>query len=88
MSHSYKPYLCQNYDLIRKTCRIRNELFIDDMFPAHDSSIYLSGKNDDRDIIWKRPRDFLSRPGFMLNHGDMSNLTQGNLGNWYVLYKS
>lgn len=85
MLQSTKYYLNQNYELIKRSCRLKNELFVDKTFAADESSIYRnvgSKFDDDRVIYWKRPSEFCDNPVFLLNNFQSSNLIQGSLGNW------
>lgn len=82
---SFKPYLNQNYEILKQTCLSRNLLFEDDTFPANESSIWRVNKIDCKNIKWKRPFEFLENPKFIVKDIDPSDLSQGQIGNWYFL---
>lgn len=86
-----KSYQNQNYEQIRQKCLSRDELFTDSKFAADETSIYRAAAassniniiSDGRNIVWKRPNEFLENPVFVLRDSiDWSNLVQGDLGNW------
>lgn len=80
--NTIKSYLNQNYEQIHQECLSRKALFVDTTFPANDSSIYRAG-NKSKDIVWKRPHEFIENPVFSSsNEIDWSNIIQGDLGNW------
>lgn len=87
-----KSYQNQNYEQIRQKCLSRDELFFDSKFAADETSIYRNADaassnsniiSDGRNIVWKRPNEFLANPVFILRDSiDWSNIVQGDLGNW------
>lgn len=79
-----KPYLNQNFELLKEACLLNGSLFEDATFPANESSIWKANKPDCEKIYWKRPFEFISNPQFIVNNIEPSDLTQGQLGNWFV----
>ena len=75
----------QNYDNLRFQCQKSGTLFVDDIFPANDSSFYL--KEPKTELKWLRPSEIKTNPKFC---NDFSfplkfNFVKGKLGNlWYL----
>ena len=81
-----KSYLKQNYDELRKHHLKEGTLFRDDQFPAEDCSISLLKKDrKDYKVYWKRPRQIVADPKFIVNGIDPNDLVQGDTGNcWFI----
>ena len=81
----YRPFLDQSYEQIKSSCLANGELWIDEHFPADDSSLSRF-KTFDEPLEWKRPFDFCAQPPeFIVNGISVNDLDQGGLGNcWFV----
>ncbi len=80
---SFKPYLDQDYESIKRDCQRSNRLFEDEKFPADQSS--LSRNNPTKfkgNINWKRASEIVDNPKFIVNNVTPDDLDQGTLGNW------
>jgi len=80
-----KPYLGQEYEVLKKK-HIENEsLFEDKEFPANIKSLYrFKPLFDGIEVVWKRPKEFSLKPKFIWNEKiNPLNIVQGKLENWY-----
>ena len=90
---SFKPYLNQDYNAIKAQLLRNGQLFEDPEFRASDESIYKFDRSQYvnymkgiRSIGWKRPRELVSRPKFLVNAMNPKDIYQGGtLGNcWFI----
>lgn len=81
---SFKPYLNQNYEKIKKKCLQSNCMFEDELFPATDKSLF-HFNTPERNIIWKRPHEIVDNPQFIVESIVPDDLDQGQIGDWYLL---
>ncbi len=79
---SFKPFLNQSYEEIKQKCIESNELFVDELFPANEASIYTFNKKAKSEIVWKRPHDICQNPQFIVNSIVPNDLDQGEIGDW------
>jgi len=78
---SIKYFLDQNYEKIKADCLKSNKLFVDDKFPPEKTSIS-NKSNDGEHFQWKRPKDIVSNPQFIVGSIQPTDLDQGQIGNW------
>ncbi|CAF0865209.1 unnamed protein product [Brachionus calyciflorus] len=78
-------YLDQEYELLKSEAKSSGQLFVDDKFPANDSSIFKFKNFLESQVYWKRPRDIVENPKFIVNKIEPNDLNQGRIGNsWMV----
>ena len=82
MSSQYKPYLNQSYAEIKQRCLQSKRLFEDDKFPAAKSS--MGRFRVEKSVEWRRPREFVNNPQFIVNTIEPNDIDQGILGDWWV----
>ncbi|XP_044291240.1 calpain-12-like [Varanus komodoensis] len=79
-------YLQQNYAELKRNC-FQTGLFTDPKFKLWPVSYdQLKGKNDKKEVVWKRPKEICQNPVFISQDGmNVSDVRQGSLGNcWFV----
>jgi hypothetical protein len=77
-----KPYLNQNYELLKLQSQQSAVLFRDDKFPADDSSISLvSSQKKPYKVFWRRPYQIVPNPKFIVDGISPSDIAQGDTGN-------
>ena len=55
----YKEFLGQNYEKIKEDCLKNNKLFVDDKFPAENSSLFKFNEKYALNVTWRRPLEIL-----------------------------
>ncbi len=70
---STKGYLDQDFEKIKYQCLLNQKLFVDDKFPANNSSLFKLIKRSN--ILWKRPFEIIHNPKFTsdFNSNDIEN---------------
>ncbi len=71
---STKGYLDQDFEKIKYQCLLNQKLFVDDKFPANNSSLFKLIKRSN--ILWKRPFEIIHNPKFTtsdFNPNDIEN---------------
>lgn len=80
-----KAYLDQNYESLKSELKKTGQLFVDDKFPADDSSIFRFKNFVGSKIVWKRPHEIVKDPKFIIDKIEPNDLDQGKLGNCWML---
>jgi hypothetical protein len=88
----FKHFKDQNYAELKKQHTSRN-LFVDKIFPAENSSIWFSDegnlKYQSLDITWKRPKEIVDDPKFLIDGFDRIDINQGLVGDcWFIAGKN
>jgi hypothetical protein len=78
---AFKYFYDQNYEEIKALCLKSNKLFVDETFPPDKTSISTK-TNAGKQFEWKRPRDIISNPQFIVGTIQPTDLDQGQIGNW------
>jgi calpain-5 len=85
-STSQDPFVkfsSQKYDKLKASCLSKNNLFVDELFPANDTSLFR--KKRINGVKWKRPHEICSSPKFVIGGISARDVNQGQLGNcWFV----
>ncbi|XP_053315066.1 calpain-13-like [Spea bombifrons] len=84
---SPKKFRGQDFSDIRETCFNRRQLFEDETFPAHLSSIGQQLLPMDKllSIKWKRPNEIDRDPRFLVDGASIFDIVQGEIGDCWVL---
>ncbi|CAF1103542.1 unnamed protein product, partial [Brachionus calyciflorus] len=82
---TFKPYLEQNYEVLKSNCLKSGKLFEDDKFPANDTSLYRFQKFKTGKISWKRPHEITQNPQFIVDFIEPNDLDQGQIGNCWMV---
>uniref|UniRef100_A0A8D0GBV5 Calpain 9 n=1 Tax=Sphenodon punctatus TaxID=8508 RepID=A0A8D0GBV5_SPHPU len=69
---------------LKRQCQQRGTLFEDCDFPANDSSLFFSEKPP-IPFAWKRPRDIVKDPQFIVGGATRTDICQGDLGDCWLL---
>ena len=72
-----KPYLNQNYKLLKEECLRTGKLFKDDKFPPCDKSININDKSSSKKIKWVRAKQLVPNPHFTIDGISRNDLDQG-----------
>ncbi|XP_009904612.2 calpain-9 isoform X2 [Dryobates pubescens] len=72
------------YEELKQECLCRGVLFEDPDFPACNSSLFFSEKPP-IPFIWKRPRDIVKDPKFIVGGATRTDICQGDLGDCWLL---
>ncbi|XP_010560981.1 PREDICTED: calpain-9 isoform X2 [Haliaeetus leucocephalus] len=72
------------FEELKQECLSRGVLFEDPDFPACNSSLFFSEKPP-VPFIWKRPRDIVKDPKFILGGATRTDICQGDLGDCWLL---
>ncbi|XP_048792171.1 calpain-13-like isoform X5 [Lagopus muta] len=77
----------QDFEHLRSLCLSQGLLFEDDTFPADISSIgpNLLPKDELQQIVWKRPRELLRNPFFIMDGVSRFDIIQGEIGDCWML---
>uniref|UniRef100_A0A3P9NG67 calpain-2 n=1 Tax=Poecilia reticulata TaxID=8081 RepID=A0A3P9NG67_POERE len=82
-------YLNQNFEALRAQCRSSGQLFCDPTFPAEPESLGFKelGRNSHktRGVTWKRPKELVSNPEFIVGGATRTDICQGALGDCWLL---
>lgn len=87
MSPVIKPLKDQHYEELKRQAQETGELFVDNEFPADDSSLFYTGNVGQLpgDVVWKRPKDIHENPKLFVDGACSCDVVQGMLGNcWFV----
>ncbi|KAM4693087.1 calpain-1 catalytic subunit-like [Discoglossus pictus] len=86
--HPYK-YMNQDYESLKRQCLERGTLFQDPYFPAITSSLGYNdlgpGSSNIEGVVWKRPKEIVEDPQFIVEGATRTDIRQGRLGNCWVL---
>ncbi|CAF0992683.1 unnamed protein product [Brachionus calyciflorus] len=82
---TFKPYLEQNFEVLKSNCLKSGKLFEDDKFPANDTSLYRFQKFVTGKISWKRPHEITQNPQFIVDFIEPNDLDQGQIGNCWMV---
>ncbi|XP_068135632.1 calpain-9 [Hyperolius riggenbachi] len=74
----------KTYDQLRQECLQKGSLFEDIDFPANDSSLFYSEKPN-IPFVWKRPKEIVKDPEFILGGASRTDVCQGDLGDCWLL---
>ncbi|XP_041373111.1 calpain-9-like isoform X2 [Gigantopelta aegis] len=77
----------KDFDQLRDDLVRARSLFVDPEFPPDVKSLYYNGRIPSRigRIVWKRPRDIVQNPRFIVQGARRSDLAQGSLGDcWFI----
>jgi calpain len=75
----------QDFYELRNQCLRDKKLFEDNLFPANDSSYYLSGMKREIALEWVRPSALAKKPLFISEGAQRFDVIQGSLGNCWLL---
>ena len=81
-----KSYLSQDFEQLKYLSLQSGKLYVDEKFPANNSSISLIKKNSKPyKVFWKRPHEISDAPKFTVNSIKPSDIVQGDTGNcWFI----
>uniref|UniRef100_A0A3P9MR01 calpain-2 n=1 Tax=Oryzias latipes TaxID=8090 RepID=A0A3P9MR01_ORYLA len=83
------PYLNQNFEALRAQSLSSGQLFCDPAFPAAPESLGFNelGRSSakTRGVTWKRPKELVSNPEFILGGATRTDICQGALGDCWLL---
>ncbi|KAH9519602.1 hypothetical protein Btru_003120 [Bulinus truncatus] len=80
----------KDYATLKANILKSGKLFVDPEFPPDVTSLYIDGKPPEEDvhggnIKWKRPKDLVQNPEFIVDGADRNDLDQGELGDcWFI----
>ena len=74
----------QDFHTLRRQCHSNNKLFTDPHFPPENESLFYRQKSPVK-IVWRRPPDFTSDPKLMVDGASRFDVTQGMLGDCWLL---
>uniref|UniRef100_A0A8C5Q953 Calpain-9 n=1 Tax=Leptobrachium leishanense TaxID=445787 RepID=A0A8C5Q953_9ANUR len=74
----------KSYEELRQECLQKGTLFEDVDFPAHDTSLFYSEKPN-VPFVWKRPKELVADPQFILGGASRTDVCQGDLGDCWLL---
>ncbi|XP_073483690.1 calpain-9 isoform X2 [Aquarana catesbeiana] len=74
----------KTYEQLKQECLQKGTLFEDIDFPAHDSSLFYSEKPN-IPFVWKRPKEIVKDPEFILGGASRTDVRQGDLGDCWLL---
>lgn len=83
-----KPYLNQNYKLLKEEFLRTGKLFKDEKFPPCDKSINVKNKSSSNSVKWVRAKQLVTNPFFIIDGISREDLDQGKLGNIYNCIKT
>ncbi|XP_066511001.1 calpain-1 catalytic subunit-like [Hoplias malabaricus] len=82
-------YQNQDFEALRNKCLTSNQLFCDPTFPAAPESLgfrELGPKSYyTRGVQWKRPKELVSDPKFIIGGATRMDICQGNIGDCWLL---
>ncbi|XP_055997452.1 calpain-9-like [Ostrea edulis] len=64
---------------------LKQILYEDSDFPAHDRSLFYSHRPNIGSIVWKRPHEIVANPKFTVHGFSRFDLLQGKLGNCWLV---
>ncbi|NP_001085997.1 calpain 9 L homeolog [Xenopus laevis] len=74
----------KTYEQLKSECLSKGVLFEDVDFPANDSSLFYSEKPS-VPFVWKRPKEMVADPEFILGGASRTDVCQGDLGDCWLL---
>ncbi|KAE8601836.1 hypothetical protein XENTR_v10013810 [Xenopus tropicalis] len=74
----------KTYEQLKNDCLRKGVLFEDVDFPANDSSLFYSEKPS-VPFVWKRPKEMVADPEFILGGASRTDVCQGDLGDCWLL---
>uniref|UniRef100_A0A452GME9 Uncharacterized protein n=1 Tax=Gopherus agassizii TaxID=38772 RepID=A0A452GME9_9SAUR len=74
----------QTYEELKRQCQQKGTLFEDCDFPANISSLFYSEKPP-IPFVWKRPREIVKDPQFIVGGATRTDICQGDLGDCWLL---
>ncbi|XP_063773622.1 calpain-9 [Pseudophryne corroboree] len=74
----------KTYEQLKQECLRNGTLFEDADFPANDASLFYSEKPN-IPFVWKRPKDIVKDPEFILGGASRTDVCQGDLGDCWLL---
>ncbi len=74
---SCKPYLNQNYKLLKEECLRTGKLFKDDKFPPCNKSIQVKNKSSSTKVEWVRAKNLVPNPHLIIDGIRRNDLDQG-----------
>ncbi|KAM9317025.1 calpain-9 [Gastrophryne carolinensis] len=74
----------KTYEQLRIECLQNGKLFEDEDFPATDGSLFYSEKPN-IPFVWKRPKEIVKDPEFILGGASRTDVCQGDLGDCWLL---
>ncbi|XP_073527561.1 calpain-9 [Phyllobates terribilis] len=74
----------KTYEELRQECNRKGILFEDEDFKANDSSLFYSEKPN-IPFVWKRPKEIVKDPEFILGDASRTDVCQGDLGDCWLL---
>ncbi|KAM4695301.1 calpain-9 [Discoglossus pictus] len=74
----------KSYEELKQDCLRKGILFEDEDFPANDASLFYSEKPN-IPFVWKRPKDIVKDPEFILGDASRTDVCQGDLGDCWLL---
>ncbi|RNA22395.1 calpain-5-like isoform X1 [Brachionus plicatilis] len=80
-----KSFLDQDYERLKSKAKSSGELFVDDKFGADDSSIFRFKNFLGKKVYWKRAREIVQDPKFIVNKIEPNDLDQGKVGDCWMI---
>ncbi|KAM9440483.1 calpain-5-like isoform 2-T3 [Clarias gariepinus] len=78
------PFKNQHYDILKKECQEKKQLFEDPEFPCNNTSLFYRNPLPGR-VEWKRPGEITENPHLFVEGISSHDLNQGEVGNcWFV----
>ncbi|KAM4023089.1 calpain-9 isoform 2-T2 [Anomaloglossus baeobatrachus] len=74
----------KTYEELRLECNRKGIMFEDDDFKANDSSLFYTEKPK-IPFVWKRPKEIVKDPEFILGDASRTDVCQGDLGDCWLL---
>ncbi|OCT77965.1 calpain-9 [Xenopus laevis] len=74
----------KTYEQLKNDCLRKGVLFEDVDFPANDLSLFYSEKPS-VPFVWKRPKEIVADPEFILGGASRTDVCQGDLGDCWLL---
>uniref|UniRef100_A0A8C2G663 Calpain 8 n=1 Tax=Cyprinus carpio TaxID=7962 RepID=A0A8C2G663_CYPCA len=83
------PFNKQDYQSLKQECLAKGTLFCDPTFPAESNSLGYNklGQQSPKTIgvEWKRPKELCSKPQFIVDGAERTDICQGALGDCWLL---
>uniref|UniRef100_A0A671LXC0 calpain-2 n=1 Tax=Sinocyclocheilus anshuiensis TaxID=1608454 RepID=A0A671LXC0_9TELE len=83
------PFNKQDYQSLKQECLAKGTLFCDPTFPAESDSLGYSELGQQspktRGVQWKRPKELCSKPQFIVDGAERTDICQGALGDCWLL---
>ncbi|KAI4891005.1 hypothetical protein NFI96_023014 [Prochilodus magdalenae] len=82
-------YLNQDYETLKAQCLSKKELFSDPTFPAAPESLGFNklgpNSNEAKGLVWKRPKEIIQNPNFIVQGATKADINQGHLGDCWLM---